>query len=304
MINHCDHVPYVYLIGWTSRDLWYLGCELKNGASGTAHPSNLWLRYFTSSYHVGKAREKYGEPDVVQVRMTFDSSKDAHAWEQKALRRLGAVSSPRWLNKRIFDDKSFSMDEDIRAKIIETRRKSGKPWHSEEAGRSISEAKKGVPVSYSPAVLKAFGDRLRDLNADNDFQAKRNEGCRRRWSDDQQVKDQAERMIRSTHTVEARSKAMKTRMTPEFKADEAERARLAWPQRADRMKAGREAWWSDPANRLAHAQKMATVRKGKAVIANGVTYASARECADAHGRTASWVYDNVARGRFAFKSSD
>lgn len=300
MVDRLDYVPYVYLIGWSEHDLWYLGCEVKNGAAGVAHPLNLWSSYFTSSYHVAKTRERIGEPDVVQVRRTFATGRAAHAWEQKALRRMGAVHSRRWLNKRIFDDKSFPMDDDIRAKIIETRRESGRPWHSEDAGRRISKAKKGVPVLYSSDTLQAFGRRLQQLNADPDFQLKRQDGCRRRWADQQQVKDQAERMIRNTHSVEARAKAMITRASPEFRAELVERSKEKWTERSVKMRAGREAWWSDPANRLAHAEKMSSVKKVKAVVANGITYASARACAEAHGKGTSWVYSNIAKKRFKF----
>lgn len=304
MGDRLNYVPYVYLIGWSDHDLWYLGCELKNSMNGTAHPSNLWVSYFTSSYHVTKTRERLGEPNVIQVRRTFDTGNAAHAWEQKALRRLGAVSSRRWLNKRIFNDKSFPMDDDIRAKIIESRRASGKPWHSEDAGRRISEAKKGVPVIYSSETLRSFGERLRQSNTDPIFQAKREKGCRRRWADEQQVQDQSERMRRNTHSEEARSKVRKIQNSPEFKEAAKHRGRATWADRSAKMRAGREAWWADPANRLAHAEKMALVRKARAVFADGVTHASARACAEAHGRCESWVYSNIKKGRFQFVTTE
>jgi hypothetical protein len=44
-------------------------------------------------------REKYGEPDVIEVRQTFNDSLQAREWEYKVLRKLRVDKSNRWLNK-------------------------------------------------------------------------------------------------------------------------------------------------------------------------------------------------------------
>jgi hypothetical protein len=58
----------------------------------------LWTTYFTSSKVVQEYREKYGEPDVVEVRQTFPTDTLSRSWESKVLKRVGAVKSERWLN--------------------------------------------------------------------------------------------------------------------------------------------------------------------------------------------------------------
>lgn len=43
-------------------------------------------------------REEHGEPDVIEIRRTFLSKRDAQDWEDKVLKRLGAVNHRKWLN--------------------------------------------------------------------------------------------------------------------------------------------------------------------------------------------------------------
>lgn len=80
------------------------GSSTINGITGVRYargcnPSDLWTTYFTSSSYVQKFREEHGEPDVVEIRQTFLSKVDSQQWEDKVLRRLGAVKSERWLNR-------------------------------------------------------------------------------------------------------------------------------------------------------------------------------------------------------------
>jgi len=63
------------------------------------HPDDLWTTYFTSSKYVKKFREEYGEPDVIEVRQTFNDSLQAREWEEKVIDRMGAVIDEKWLNK-------------------------------------------------------------------------------------------------------------------------------------------------------------------------------------------------------------
>lgn len=90
-----QHSPYTYLIGWTKHDLWYYGVQYNS----KARPENLWTTYFTSSKIVKTTREKYGEPDVIEVRKVFSNKDNARLWEHKVLRRIGARKSKRWLNQ-------------------------------------------------------------------------------------------------------------------------------------------------------------------------------------------------------------
>jgi hypothetical protein len=57
------------------------------------------VTYFTSSKHVQKARETYGDPEIKQVRKIFKDSISARKWEARVLKRLCAVQRSDFLNK-------------------------------------------------------------------------------------------------------------------------------------------------------------------------------------------------------------
>jgi hypothetical protein len=92
------YTPYTYLIGWSWLNTYYYGAEYGNGIK-IANPSNLWVTYFTSSKYVKKFRELHGEPDIIQVRKTFETSSNTRLWEHKVLRRVKAVTRDDFLNK-------------------------------------------------------------------------------------------------------------------------------------------------------------------------------------------------------------
>jgi len=87
--------PYTYYIRWTAISKSYYG--VKYGQD--ANPETFWVDYFTSSKYVKELREKYGEPDVIQVRKTFNEAKEAIRWEDKVLNRIKAVGREDFLNK-------------------------------------------------------------------------------------------------------------------------------------------------------------------------------------------------------------
>ena len=89
------YTPFTYLIGWSQLDRWYYGVRYARGC----HPDDLWTRYFTSSKGVKEYRETYGEPDVIEIRQTFNDSLQAREWEEKVLIRLNTVRDERWLNR-------------------------------------------------------------------------------------------------------------------------------------------------------------------------------------------------------------
>lgn len=92
-----DREPYTYLIGWSKLNKWYYGVRFGKGC----HPSELWVKYFTSSEIVSKFREENGNPDVIQVRKIFKSQYSAKEWEDKVLRRIPKEKrSLIWLNRK------------------------------------------------------------------------------------------------------------------------------------------------------------------------------------------------------------
>lgn len=95
---------YTYRIGWSDLDLYYYGVRTGNRSDPE---DDLWTQYFTSSKSVEILREQYSEPDVVEVRRTFDHKRKAVEWEKTVIKRL-AYSNHRYLN--YFPRNFFSYD--------------------------------------------------------------------------------------------------------------------------------------------------------------------------------------------------
>lgn len=143
--------PYAYLIGWSKYNKWYYGIQYGK----SANPKNLWKTYFTSSEFVKEFREKYGEPDVIEIRKTFFLAEESLVWEEKVLRRIDAVNSDKWLNKGN-SGKDFNTagmpahnrgipHSDLTKQKISKANK-GKT-HTQEAKEKISKFGKGRPKS-------------------------------------------------------------------------------------------------------------------------------------------------------------
>lgn len=76
--------PFTYLIGWSKHKLFYYGVRYAFNCS----TEDLWTIYFTSSSVVKNLRKEIGEPDIIKIRKTFDSSLSARQWETKVLKRM------------------------------------------------------------------------------------------------------------------------------------------------------------------------------------------------------------------------
>jgi hypothetical protein len=61
------YIPYTYVIGWSSLQKYYYGVRYAKNCN----PLDLWVSYFTSSKRVAHYREKFGEPDIIQIRKTL-----------------------------------------------------------------------------------------------------------------------------------------------------------------------------------------------------------------------------------------
>lgn len=88
------YTPYVYLIGWSNLQKYYYGVRYAKNCT----PKDLWQSYFTSSKHVAAFRKKHGEPDIISIRKTFTTAKDACDWEHKVIKKMSMVESDNWLN--------------------------------------------------------------------------------------------------------------------------------------------------------------------------------------------------------------
>ena len=151
--------PYTYLIAWTDHNVFYYGVRYNRKIRGKTPEQDLWNDYFTSSKYVKEFREEHGDPDRIEVRKVFKSSKQAIEWETKFLKRVRVIEKDNWLNQSYTDGRWCNsghsvetrrkLSEAAKGKKIseETRRKlseaSKDKKHSEETRRKMSEAAKG-----------------------------------------------------------------------------------------------------------------------------------------------------------------
>ncbi len=82
-------MPYTYLIGWSKQNKWYYGVRYAKDCS----PDDLWIKYFTSSKYIHKYRKEHGEPDIIQIRKTFECGEKARLWESKIIEKMNMISS-------------------------------------------------------------------------------------------------------------------------------------------------------------------------------------------------------------------
>jgi hypothetical protein len=115
-----NYQPYIYLIGWSNLDRWYVGSRYARNCS----PDDLWKSYFTSSKMVTAVRYLYGEPDMIQTYPVEDK-KDALTRECVVMFYVGAVEQPRWLNQAN-TIQSFHEGKLPHRQSAATRRKQGK----------------------------------------------------------------------------------------------------------------------------------------------------------------------------------
>lgn len=138
---------YTYLIGWSKHNVWYYGRR----TAIKCDPTDLWVKYFTSSKHVSKFRIEHGEPDVVQIRKVFgDNFHKCTLWETRVLTSLNAAKSEKWLNKTNgdlkWDTTGIIFSEEINIKKGNSSR--GKP-KSEEHKHKIGLSNLGKKKPHS-----------------------------------------------------------------------------------------------------------------------------------------------------------
>lgn len=146
--------PYTYYIGWSAIGKYYYG--VKYGFD--ADPNTFWKNYFTSSKYVKEIREKHGEPDIVQIRRTFDTPQEAILWENKVLHRLDAIHKPQWLNKH--NGKALYHDEEVRAKQSRALKGQKRTKEQRENNRRAQLGKK-LSQKHKDKIAKANKGRKR-----------------------------------------------------------------------------------------------------------------------------------------------
>lgn len=159
-------IPFTYLIGWTSHNLWYYGVRFAEGCS----PSDLWTVYFTSSKKVEQARLELGEPDVIKVRKIFQTDISAKLWEDRVLASIPKHKREFWLNQTFSSFRGMVFTDEIRRKIgitstgrecrIETREKISESMtgiiRSDNTKQKVSIARKKVIATKGNAGLASM----------------------------------------------------------------------------------------------------------------------------------------------------
>jgi hypothetical protein len=158
--------PYTYYLYHTPTGKKYYGVRL---APKVEPEQDLWVQYFGSSDKVDALRKAYGNDSFqVEVRKVFEDVYAAHAWEQKVLKRIKAVSKSDWLNQAVYEGPFFRQGPHTeetkkrmrKPKSEETRNRMKRPkseehkrkiakantgkHHTEETKRKLSESHKGV----------------------------------------------------------------------------------------------------------------------------------------------------------------
>lgn len=172
--------PYTYLIGWSKHNKWYYGVRFARDC----HPDDLWNKYFTSSRKVKSLRKEIGEPDIIQVRKTFDNSKKARLWESKVIRRINATYDNRWLNQTDHTDKFYY--EGPRGSFTEEHR------------RKLSEAKKGRKISVEHA-RKLHEGRRKSKNSPEHIEAIRKHNINKKASAETRLKQSLAKLGKSVN---------------------------------------------------------------------------------------------------------
>lgn len=85
---------YTYLIGWSTLNKFYYGVR----TAKNCNPKELFVSYFTSSKYVKKFIKQFGNPDIIQIRKTFNDKLKALEWEEKVINRLNMVFRDDFLN--------------------------------------------------------------------------------------------------------------------------------------------------------------------------------------------------------------
>lgn len=196
---------FTYLIGWSALGLYYYGARYSKKCS----PADLWTTYFTSSERVASMRLEHGEPDIVEVRKTFDTPEGALNWEVRVLKRLKVTKNDRWLNGHdgsCFNKANLPPGEIARRnrKIVEAwtpekraavsakwdddrRTKASKMMLERDNAPWTSERREKVATTWSPErrheVARAKKDRWAGLSDDRkaEIREARNAGIKASW---------------------------------------------------------------------------------------------------------------------------
>ena len=102
-------MAYFYIIQSLSTGEYYSGCRV----SKDAHPSDLFVTYFTSSRQIHK-RLSLGERFLVRKTIEFEVAELASDHERRFLKRVHAKSNPKFINNS--ETGATILDDDAKRK--------------------------------------------------------------------------------------------------------------------------------------------------------------------------------------------
>ena len=215
-------IPFTYYIAWTNLDKHYYGVKYAIGCN----PSDLWTNYFTSSKLVEQYRQEHGEPDIIEVRKTFDNSLDAVMWEKNVLMKLDVVNNDRWLNQVISG--LWDLSHEQRSEIISTAQLNYYTNADEsdilKRNKNISKGRKRYIANRTQEQEERdYAARLVGASKSGEAISK---AAKERWNDPVWVKNEmlrrektghSDNFIAASKTPETLAKIRATQQTREYK---------------------------------------------------------------------------------------
>lgn len=115
-------MAYTYQISWTKFNKHYIGAQWKVGAK----PSDLFVKYFTSSKLVKEFIKEHGLPDIVKTQ-SFLLAEDAIKAERDLILNNNALDDERFFNQsvnmgtHIKIARNLNFSEEVRRKFSEVK---------------------------------------------------------------------------------------------------------------------------------------------------------------------------------------
>lgn len=91
--------PYVYKIGWTHSNMWYIGSRIANKVPAK---NDLMIKYFTSSKYVKSYIKIHGAPDYIEIISEYECKKEAVLQEYLLIVNENAVYDEKYFNMRAY----------------------------------------------------------------------------------------------------------------------------------------------------------------------------------------------------------